>query len=1112
MKLKDFQEETVSHVVEMLKSKESHNRVLVADEVGLGKTIIARGTINELFKQEKNKDKPYKVIYICSNQVIARQNMEKLDVSHSWNDNADECRLSMQSLLLLEDETENDYKGKVQLIPLTPSTSFAESGWATGIKEERAYIYAVLNVLGFANDEILKSLQVGAGKDEWKRLTKKTKRNSDSVRKINGKDFDYSYVTRVIPIEDKIKKVFKPYKERIKEIIKTSNGTLKWNHIRDLRNLFTEVTLDLLEPNLIILDEFQNFKSLLDRTLKDDKELNDLDTLVKKFFGSDSEKHNKILMLSATPYKMYSTNQDVQEGEASHKIQFDSIIDFLFDKETTLFKEKWSSYSNQLFKIQDGKVKDLISSVKDVGEIMFTVISRTERIAAMQTSDIIKTISPELQLSKNDIIPFIQLNNVLKKLETHKRPFVDFHKSSPFLLSYMQNYKLKQAIEENVNNDNFPVLNCQNQLWIDKNKIDNYLEEDPTYITDKNAKLRTFLDLVFEQNEINPSTLLWMPASKPYYKMEGVYKNCNSENYKNNPFSKFLVFSAWELVPRMISTLVSFIAEVKLHHNMLYTNQKTKETQPRKYTNPDKPKYFIFKSLSLENRKTYFRYYIYTLIYPSLYLKNKFKPSEKLLNTDLSIIRNQITEDIRNDLIKEGFKISSTGNSGVEAYALVPMYFDLKNGNHYKEWYQQIGDYPIKEKKVREQDALNFKNQRDFVNEVAVKRLKNIELPKDICDVLANAVLGSPAVCLFRLFDDDSVLANITDLAYEYCKYFDAPENVAAVNEIYCPKENIEEDFEDKNERDNTKKAYWKNVLKYAADGCFQSVLDEYYDIIDTSDVKRAIKNFYRSINLYNASYDVETYKGFCQSMNGEVDTDTFMMRTHFAVCFNKGKDDQSGVNRKDSVRNAFNSPFKPFVLATTSIGQEGLDFHKYCRKIVHWNLPSNAIDIEQREGRVNRYKGLVIRQNLSSITNYDFNKCTEKELWSELYEQLPPRKELSQLYPYWCLAENQKIKIERIILNYPNSRDEDNYEQLMKILSYYRLTLGQPNQEELSRYLNQYFPNGVSSDLFINLSPYFRKNVQSEEKESTKKKTKYVVRKPEKKKKRKYVVKRPEK
>ena len=1071
MKLKDFQEDTVTHVVEMLQSKNSHNRVLVADEVGLGKTIIARGVINKLFNEEKNKDKPYKVIYICSNQVIARQNMEKLDVSHSWNDNADECRLSMQSLLLLEDESENDYIGKVQLIPLTPSTSFAENGWATGIKEERAYIYSVLSILGLSNNDIFKSLQVGAGKDNWKQLT--TTR-SDWKRIINNRYYDYSYVKRTKLLESKIKKVFTPYKSRIKKII-DRNTKLDSNQIKDLRNIFTEVSLDLLEPNLIILDEFQNFKSLLDRTLKDDSELSDLDTLVKKFFGADSAKHNKILMLSATPYKMYSTNQDVQEGEASHKIQFDSIIDFLFDKKTEVFKEKWSSYSNQLFKIQDGKVKELITSVKDVGDIMFTVISRTERMAAMKSSDIIQTISPELQLSKNDIIPFIQFNNVLRKLETHKRPFVDFHKSSPFLLSYMQNYKLKQTINENANNENFPLLNSQNQLWIDKKKIDNYLYDDPTYIIDKNAKLKTFVNLLFEENEINPSTFLWMPASKPYYKMEGAYKNCNLDTYKSNPFSKYLIFSAWELVPRMISTLISFIAEAKLHHNMLYTNQKTKETQLRKYTNPDKPKYFIFKSLTIDNRKTYFRYYIYTMIYPSLYLKNKFRPSKDFLNCDLQTIRTQISESIRNDLIKEGFKISATGNSGVEAYTLVPMYFDLKNGNHYQKWYKQINDYQIKEKKVKDQEVLNFKNQITFVNEEAIKQIKKTELPKDICNVLADAVLGSPAICLFRLFDDDSVLANITELAYEYCKYFDAPENVAAVNEIYCPKENVEEDYEDKAEKDNTRKIYWKNVLKYAADGCFQAVLDEYYDIIDTTDVKKAIKKFYKSINLYNASYDVETYKGFCQTMNGEDDTDTFMMRTHFAVCFTKGRDDQTGVNRKDSVRNAFNSPFKPFVLATTSIGQEGLDFHKYCRKIVHWNLPSNAIDIEQREGRVNRYKGLVIRQNLSSITNYDFNNCEEKQLWSNLYEQLPQRKELSQLYPYWCLAEKQKIKIERIILDYPNSRDKENYDKLMEILYNYRLTLGQPNQEELSMYLNQYFPEGIPNDLFINLSPYFR-------------------------------------
>ena len=64
--------------------------------------------------------------------------------------------------------------------------------------------------------------------------------------------------------------------------------------------------------------------------------------------------------------------------------------------------------------------------------------------------------------------------------------------------------------------------------------------------------------------------------------------------------------------------------------------------------------------------------------------------------------------------------------------------------------------------------------------------------------------------------------------------------------------------------------------------------------------------------------------------------------------------DNSKVVMRKENIRNAFNSPMRPFVLATTSIGQEGLDFHNYCRVIMHWNLPSNPIDLEQREGRKN--------------------------------------------------------------------------------------------------------------------------------------------------------------
>ncbi|OYD87210.1 hypothetical protein CDG77_30600 [Nostoc sp. 'Peltigera membranacea cyanobiont' 213] len=51
-----------------------------------------------------------------------------------------------------------------------------------------------------------------------------------------------------------------------------------------------------------------------------------------------------------------------------------------------------------------------------------------------------------------------------------------------------------------------------------------------------------------------------------------------------------------------------------------------------------------------------------------------------------------------------------------------------------------------------------------------------------------------------------------------------------------------------------------------------------------------------------------------------------------------------------------FKSQFRSFVLATTSVEQEGLDFHLYYHAIVHWNLPSNPVDLEQREGRVHGY------------------------------------------------------------------------------------------------------------------------------------------------------------
>ena len=100
--------------------------------------------------------------------------------------------------------------------------------------------------------------------------------------------------------------------------------------------------------------------------------------------------------------------------------------------------------------------------------------------------------------------------------------------------------------------------------------------------------------------------------------------------------------------------------------------------------------------------------------------------------------------------------------------------------------------------------------------------------------------------------------------------------------------------------------------------------------------------------------------------------TDTESHSTHFALAFGedvardgkqRGEDEKL---RKSVVREAFNSPFWPFVLATTSVGQEGLDFHLYCRDVMHWNLPSNPVDLEQREGRINRRDCLAVRESIA--------------------------------------------------------------------------------------------------------------------------------------------------
>src|SRR5690606_7239664 len=97
--LKDFQLATVNRVGDLFQN--GYRRVLVADEVGLGKTLVAKGVIAKLscFYQKNSMKDLFKVVYVCSNQSIAGQNLKKLKVHPGVKvDGLSDTRLSMQHL------------------------------------------------------------------------------------------------------------------------------------------------------------------------------------------------------------------------------------------------------------------------------------------------------------------------------------------------------------------------------------------------------------------------------------------------------------------------------------------------------------------------------------------------------------------------------------------------------------------------------------------------------------------------------------------------------------------------------------------------------------------------------------------------------------------------------------------------------------------------------------------------------------------------------------------------------------------------------------------------------------------------------------------------------
>ena len=168
---------------------------------------------------------------------------------------------------------------------------------------------------------------------------------------------------------------------------------------------------------------------------------------------------------------------------------------------------------------------------------------------------------------------------------------------------------------------------------------------------------------------------------------------------------------------------------------------------------------------------------------------------------------------------------------------------------------------------------------------------------------------------------------------------------------------------------------------------------------------------------------------------------------------------------------------FRPFVLATTSIGQEGLDFHPYCYRVYHWNLPGNPVDLEQREGRVHRFKGHAIRLNLAERQTAIIRGSgrAPDDPWALMFEQARAEAaDDAELIPYWIYEGS--VRVERRVPILPFSREVTRLAWLKRSLTVYRLAFGQPRQDDLLEYLQELVGSGMEvsdlADLQIRLEP----------------------------------------
>ena len=918
-------------------------------------------------------------------------------------------------LTLLPTQVKGLKSHRVNFVSFTPGTTFDLKS-RSGIMLERSLLYRVMKDGGFDDQGLLHLLQGPAGRSGWEAAALRWKYPIDTdlaeafLARVRGDD---ALCARIGDLADRF--------HRHREVAPWADSNPRYQLIGELRQQLAGVCLQALEPDLVILDEFQRFRNLL-------REDNPTAELAQALFDYPDV---RVLLLSATPYKMLSLDHEQHDD---HYPDFLRTLRFLVGSDDAVADIRCDieEFRRALLELDLTRPEGIGLARDALRARLGRVMCRTERVSSTVRQDAMLREPPRpAPLVANDLLHARLVDGASRQVGA--RDAVEYWKSTPYAVNLMKGYEMRRrmdALPSGGRSDLAALLEAHRDQLLRHDQFEGYEEVEPA-----NPRLRVLLDDTLDQGLWR---LLWMPPSLPAWKPEGPFADVSG-------VTKSLVFSAWNVVPDAIAALCSFEAERRavtqlpraIPHSQLYDLVKP-----------------LLRFTESDGRLTGMSALL--LLYPSPTLASLVDPvALSLEQGELPTLDDVLRRvELRVAAVLETLVAGTAdvGRADERWYWAAPALVDRERFDSVLPWlstWGAVGD-------AGDEAATRFRDHVALL-EVAARDASALELgrpPEDLAAVLARLALASPAVCALRSlrraspglgWDDPALLAAAAEVGSGFRTLFNVPESIAILRG---------EDVSDR---------YWLLAIEHGLHGNLAALLDEQTHVLleslglaDAEEPVRVTKiarELRDSLSIRTSQLQLDELRP--RPTGGAVDTTPFKLRCRFALRFGEMKDEK-GEARAETVRSAFNSPFRPFVLASTSVGQEGLDFHLWCHAVVHWNLPSNPVDLEQREGRVHRYKGHAVRKNVAR----ELGRAVLAERWTEgedpwriLFDEALARRG-SDLLTFWLFETDGGATIERRVPLLPLSKDGVQLERLKRGLALYRLVFGQPRQEDLLAHL----------------------------------------------------------